>query len=203
MNKGSAITPTVSYEQGLWKSFQLGNQQALATIYSIYFDHLYNYGFKFTRDATLVEDCIQELFIRLIRNGSRLAVPDSLKNYLFTAFRNHLFDKMASLKKKSTREIQESAEFELQLAEDPDILSGEADQEAQKKLSDALGKLTPRQREAIFLRYQQGFSYPEIATMLSLNQKSTYKLIARAIQVLRESSILLVIAGGAWFLSVD
>ena len=53
-------------------------------------------------------------------------------------------------------------------------------------MQNALDQLTPRQREAIFLKYQEGFSYPEIAEMMTLTQKATYKLVGRGIGVLRK-----------------
>ncbi len=193
MNEGSAIKPPVSAEQELWKHFQQGDEKALATIYSLYFDHLYGYGFRFTHDATLVEDCIQELFIKLIRNKQNLSLPDSVKNYLFKAFRSYLFDKLGKLKKHSVQEIQESQDFELESYRESLIIKNEELGEKQGKLGKALKELTPRQREAIFLKYHEGFSYPEIAEMMKLTQKAAYKLVGRAIQVLRSA-----VASGFW-----
>ena len=181
----SESQPIISDDQSLWQNFQQGDDKALAAIYSIYFDHLYNYGFKFTHDALLVEDCIQELFIKLMRSRKSLSVPSSIKNYLFKAFRSHLFDEMEKLRKRPMQELQESMEFDLEPHRD----AKEFDHERHQKVQAALTELTPRQREAIFLKYQEGFSYPEIAEILSLTQKATYKLVGRAIQSLRSAAL--------------
>ena len=185
MVESSDSQPILPGEPALWQSFQQGNDGALATIYSKYFDHLYNYGFKFTHDNSLVEDCIQELFIKLMRNRQNLSLPASVKNYLFKAFRSQLFDELEKLKKRPLQELQETTEFELELHRSPGSLDD--GDERQQKLQTALAQLTPRQREAIFLKYQEGFSYPEIAEILSLTQKATYKLVGRAMQTLRSN----------------
>jgi RNA polymerase sigma factor (sigma-70 family) len=187
--EGSIIHEAVSYEQGLWRRFQQGDENAIASIYSIHFDNLYKYGYKFTRDNALIEDCIQELFIKIIRNRSNLSVPDSVKNYLFKALRSYIFDKMEKLKKYPTKELEESVNFDLEPDRETEIVRGEEASAQQEKLKAALEQLTPRQREAIFLKYEEGFSYPEIAEMLSLTQKAAYKLVARAIQALRSMGL--------------
>lgn len=188
-NTGSPIQLTASYEQGLWKQFQQGDENALSSLYSLYFDHLYNYGFKFSQDATLVEDCVQELFIKLIRNRQNLAVPDSVKNYLFKALRSYMFDKMAQLKRHTHVSDPETAAFDLEPATDAEMIDREDAAVRQRKVRQALQQLTPRQREAIFLKYHEGFSYEEIAGILSMTQKATYKLIGRAIQTLRSMAV--------------
>jgi RNA polymerase sigma factor (sigma-70 family) len=185
VKESSESQPVLSDQSICWQSFQQGNDAALATIYSIYFDHLYNYGLKFTHDISLVEDCIQELFIKLMRNRQNLALPASVKNYLFKALRSQIYDELEKLKKRPLKELQESAGFELELHRVSDSVDDE--DERHQKLQAALAQLTPRQREVIFLKYQEGFSYPEIAEILSLTQKATYKLVGRAIQTLRSN----------------
>ena len=188
MNEGSIIQSVSPNDKELWCQFQQGNEAALASLYSRYFDHLYNYGFKFTQDVTLVEDCIQELFIKLIRNRQNLSLPDSVKNYLFKAYRSYMFDRMEKLKKYPTQDLNESMDFELDLHRESGLIVEEEQVARGKKLNEAIQELTPRQKEAIFLRYQEGLSYPAIAEMLSLSQKATYKLIGRAIQALRSAT---------------
>lgn len=193
MNNDPSIRPPEPYEQGLWKNFQQGDQNALATLYSIYFDSLYNYGFKFSTDATLIEDCIQELFIKLMVNRQNLAIPESVKNYLFKAFRSYIFDKKAQSKKYSASDIEESVAFDLVPHRESEIIDRETVAAREKKVQQALNQLTPRQREAIFLKYHEGFSYVEIAEILSLTQKATYKLVGRAIESLRSAAISLAL----------
>lgn len=86
-------------EQEKWVSFQSGDKNSFAWLYDTYVDDLYNYGIRFIADTHLVEDTIQDLFIRLWKNKRGLKVPPSVKNYLFTAFRNLLFRTLSRQKK--------------------------------------------------------------------------------------------------------
>ncbi|NJM26145.1 MAG: hypothetical protein HC859_12305 [Bacteroidia bacterium] len=60
----------------IWDRFRNGDESMFQYIYSIYFDKLYNYGFQFTRNKELIEDCIQELFIELSDRRSFLSPVD-------------------------------------------------------------------------------------------------------------------------------
>ena len=50
--------------------------------------------------------------------------------------------------------------------------------------------LTPRQREAIYLRYMQELSYEEIAEMLHITEKGSRKLVSRAMIELKNVKLL-------------
>jgi RNA polymerase sigma factor (sigma-70 family) len=184
-NEELAMESNSSSEQLLWINFKQGSEKALAAIYSLYFNQLYDYGFKFSQDSNLVEDCIQELFIKLIRNKKNLAIPNSVKGYLIVALRSQLLDKIKQTDKARFIELDDALEFKLELNPESAIIKKEQLDENELNLHLALDTLTSRQREAIFLKYQEGLAYPEIAQILSLSQKATYKLIARGIQALR------------------
>ena len=49
-----------------------------------------------------------------------------------------------------------------------------------------LNSLTDRQREIIYLRYVQGYDYPQIAELLQISVHGCRKLVSKAILSLRE-----------------
>ena len=53
-------------------------------------------------------------------------------------------------------------------------------------LLQAVNQLTPRQKEAITLRFYDNFSYDEIAEIMDLSDRSVYNLMYRALAVLRQ-----------------
>lgn len=59
------MTQDSPHDTTLWNAFRLGDKNAYAEIYELYFDSLYSYGKRFIADQTQVEDAIQELFITL------------------------------------------------------------------------------------------------------------------------------------------
>lgn len=181
-------------DQWLWKTFLSGDDKSLETLYRRYFNRLYDYGNKWFDNATLVEDSIQDLFIKLIKNHSNLSGDISVKHYLFKAFRSVIFDKLRS--KKIMQDLDEHTDhhFALSISPEAKFIQDEEELEIKQKLEDALKNLTPRQREAIFLRYEQDIAYNEIADMMSLTTKATYKLMARAIDALKVVMQLIIFA---------
>lgn len=58
--------------------------------------------------------------------------------------------------------------------------------EQRQRVMKMLDGLTPRQREAIFLRYFEELSYERIAGIMEMNKQSAYNLIHTGISQLRE-----------------
>ena len=55
-----------------------------------------------------------------------------------------------------------------------------------QKILAALNQLTPRQKEVIYLRYFEELDYEEIAVIMKITVKATYKLMARGLEALRQ-----------------
>jgi RNA polymerase sigma factor (sigma-70 family) len=180
-------------EQKLWDTFLAGDDKSLEIIYRRYFDELYNYGIKWLNDISLTEDSIQDLFVKLLRTRKNLSATTSIKYYLFRAFRSIVLDKLK--RKNKTACLDEAGKhlFVFDLSPEKSMIRQEENTNLQKRLSAALDTLTPRQREAIFLRYIEGFSYEQMAAMMNLTTKGAYKLMARAIDALKEQ-----LKGTAW-----
>ena len=54
-----------------------------------------------------------------------------------------------------------------------------------QRLQEMLNALTPRQREAIYLRYTQGLSYEEVGRVMGIQPTAAQKLVYRAIEEMR------------------
>lgn len=167
-----------------WEAFQKGDKSAYAAIYRHYYPRLYNYGLKITRNGTLVEDCIQEVFTAFWFNRRKMEAVRSLDSYLFISFRNRL---VKSLQQDSCHLAAATGEYEfdIEVSADQLMINSERLYEQRVKLNRALDQLTGRQKEVIFLRFYENLSYEEIATLLQISTKATYKLAARAVAELR------------------
>lgn len=168
----------------LWSEFKKGDKQAFAIIYSRHFFKLYDYGVKISGNQELVKDCIQELFISIWKNRNNLAYTDSIKNYLFTSLRRKLFDQLKKHRLLNTQKKGDT--FAFTLPREHDLILEELSSERKRKLLDGLNRLSKRQKEAIFLRYYEGFTCDEIARIMSLRPGSTYVLLSKAISQLKK-----------------
>jgi RNA polymerase sigma factor (sigma-70 family) len=167
----------------LWSEFQRGSSDAYATLYNRFASPLYSYGMKFTRDVTLVEDAIHDVFCTLWTSRERLSQPPSVKNYLFKSFRNSLY-------KKLNRPVwlvndEQSLDFHFEWAIDEKLSQNEDLLWAKKQVEQAMEKLTSRQREIIYYRFYQALEFEEIADIMNMQVRATYKLNARALETLR------------------
>jgi RNA polymerase sigma factor (sigma-70 family) len=189
------------YDLELWDSFRKGDESSLEKLFKSYYSLLLNYGHRFTPNMHLIEESAQELFIRLWNNKLSLGDTGNVKHYLFKAYRSIIFRK---LKKQASNIMErlddERYEFKIELAPDQIIIEHEAESDVIRKIQDCLSILTPRQREAIFLRFYEEMSYEQVSEILHMNIGGTYKLIYRALDRLREKlgsallSIFLVVS---------
>jgi len=168
-------------------------------LYKTYFKKFFNYGRKFTRDIHLIEDSIQEVFLDIWNKRQKAVEIASANSYYFSSFRYVLFKK---IKQASRQSVLVDEGYEPEFSIEQKIIAGEISNEQFEKLRQALKMLTSRQREAIFLRFYEGLSYEEVATVLDISVKATYKIMARSLENLRENLVLslvnIIIAFSLW-----
>ncbi|TVT42725.1 sigma-70 family RNA polymerase sigma factor [Hymenobacter setariae] len=172
-------------ELRLWNLFKQDDWQAYTTLYNYYFKLLNNYGHKFTRDVALIADAVQDLFIKLWTTRQSLGNPLSVKNYLFKALRSIIFRKL-HVRSRFTS-VDEGAEaFPFEVSFDQAVIEDEEERALQHKMKAVISTLPARQQEIVFLRFYEGFSYPEIADIMDITVASTYKLLYKALHKLEE-----------------
>ncbi len=179
-------------ESNTWNRLRAGQESALKEIYEEFFDPLINYGLRMSTHHELVEDSVQELFIEIWKLRANLSPTDNIKNYLVCAFRRILIKK---LKKRQaevgedelSNEADQSSNFVNQLIENEDS------NELQNKLNKAMESLSSRQKEAIYLKYNEGLDYDDICETMDLKYQSVRNLISTGILRLREQMGLVVI----------
>jgi RNA polymerase sigma factor (sigma-70 family) len=172
--------------QNVWTRFLTGDQEAFAVLYNLHIDHLYHYGSKLCNDDEAVKDSLQELFLELFMKRERIKVnPENLKYYLLLALKRTLVKKIQSNRKKN-RDVDHSIVFEPEYSIEFQIIEKERDAEINRKVSNALNQLPTKQKEAVYLRFNAGLDYPEIAGILEITVESVRKQVHRALKTVRE-----------------
>ncbi|MBB5634536.1 RNA polymerase sigma factor (sigma-70 family) [Pedobacter cryoconitis] len=170
-----------------WLLLKNGDADALESLYKLYSNALYNYGSKFSIDKDLIKESIQELFVNIWIRREFISHPADVKNYLFKSFRLSVFKKTSLLQKNQEYEETEDYPFSVSLSIEDVIIEGEAKDSLKRKLELSLQGLTDRQKEAIFLKFYENLSYDEIAEVMGISVKATYKIMARSLNFLREN----------------
>ncbi|MDB5263213.1 MAG: sigma-70 family polymerase sigma factor [Adhaeribacter sp.] len=179
----------------LWELFKKGDRAAFSTIYQDHIQVLYSYGIKVCDDGEIVEDCIQELFIYLWHTKENLGPTTNIKYYLFKSLRRKIQAYIEADTKKN--KISTAFANDRPATEDsPEylLLAENHQKNNEEKMQQALLTLTNTQREAIYLRFYDNLGFQEIADIMGLQLKSTYNLISKAIEVLREQIQTIVLS---------
>lgn len=177
-------------EKELWARIGNNDQEAYAAVFRFYYRRFFNYGRKFSGDEPLVEDAVQETLLLIWDRRHTLISIGNPATYFYTAFRHLLFQKI-----KQARQVVlgSPAEEEPDFSVEHFIIARETSAALNEQLKQALGTLTPRQREAIFLRFYEDLSYDEVAAVLNITTKATYKIMARALAQLKEAIRFLIL----------
>lgn len=172
----------------LWQSFIEGDKDAYSLLYRQYHPRLYNYGRKFTSDLVLIEDNIQDIFVKFWIGKEKLHKIESFHSYLFVSFRHALVKSIQQQEAERSKIInEENISFNLEISIDQVIIDREQLSEQHLLLTNALKNLSERQKEAIFFLFYENLSYKEVAEILNISTKATYKLVARALSELRSN----------------
>ena len=173
-------------ETDLWNLFREGSRQAFDEIYYRYIHELIKYGDNITSRKDLVEDCIQEAFIELWKKREKLGSTDSIKYYLFKCLRRKIYRTLAQESKLHTLTYQDSSDLLISSSAEKKLIIAQASVAQQSAIQQSIHALPSRQREAIYLKYYQGYSFQEVAKTMDISVKATYKLVAKAIKALRK-----------------
>lgn len=179
--------PALNGDYMLWRDFRNGDYNAFNRIYNDYYPALLVYGLKFKNDREFVKDCIQELFLDIMRRINKVGDTDNIMFYL-----------LASLRRKILRKIQYDISFRYdrnhplhnlrlpdQAAEEK-VIGMDQYVENKRLVRSLIDKLPPREKEAILLKFYLYLEYEDIASIMGVNVQSVRNLIYRAIKHLRK-----------------
>mgnify|MGYP001552324599 CR=1 FL=1 len=168
-----------------WKGLIQGDQEAFRRLYQKSVDELFRYALKITRDEGLIEDGIQDLYIKLWNRRARLPEDAHPKAYLYTSLRNNLIRVMERHYNKFSDLEMDQMNFGEAASAESDWIDAERNDIRSTSLKNALGALPERQKELIYLKYQAGLSYEEIEEVMGITNQSLRNLMNRAIKKLR------------------
>ena len=186
-------------EREVWTRVGSGDQDAYGQLYVFYYRRLYNYGRKMTTDIAVLEDALQETLVSVWTGRERLQRVEKPHSYLLQTFRFILFRKLR--RDRKLRRLENTEPGELDFGREELLIRLDLQEDLRQRLEQALQTLTGRQREAIFLRFYEGLSYEEVAVIMGISVKATYKIMSRALLQLKTSlslpvlTILLLVRG--------
>jgi RNA polymerase sigma factor (sigma-70 family) len=170
----------------IWNSFKKGEEWAISCIYAEYAEKLYRYGLKFTPEIAVIEDTLQDLFAELIKNRKRIGNTDNILFYLLKSFKRKLLRKIQTQKRFVSDEELQDYHFDVSWSIEHELILEEVSEQKSKMLLKALNELTPRQKEAIYLRFTKELNYSEVAGLMDISVEACRNLISKAISTLKK-----------------
>ena len=155
-----------------------------------YLDALYGYALTLTREQTEAEDLVQETYLRAVRAFGQLVPNSNLKNWLFVIMRNAWLNQLRHVN-SGPRFVELDADqgncaFDLAGPSDDPYLAYMRKLE-REEIQSAIADLPRIYREIVVLRDIEGFSYQEIAALLSCPAGTVMSRLGRAREKLRRS----------------
>lgn len=180
LSKGTKQKYKYCSEEDLWIDFKNGDEQAYEFMFKKYYNHLLGYGLKISRNMEEIKDCIQQLFAGLWESRQRLGPNNSIRSYLSASLRRMILRRLNS--KFHYVSIEDmNPEFHADVSEELKYIRSQGEIEQVKILSDLIQKLPDRQKEALYLKYYNDYSFSEIAEVMGITTRGVYKLIYKAI----------------------
>jgi RNA polymerase sigma-70 factor, ECF subfamily len=161
-----------------------GDDVALRELYDRYGRVVYSFAYRLTHDATLSEECVQDVFVALWRRAADFdPTRAKLTTWLFVVARNRAIE--LGRQKARRPELRDDLE-PVGFAPDPAELVAVAD-EAQR-VAEAVAELPEEQLEVLRLAYFDGLSHAEIAGVIGVPLGTVKGRMRLALQRLRSLS---------------
>lgn len=158
----------------------LGDRAAFERIYNLLVDDLYSYIRGQTRNETVAEDLVANVFLKAWRSAKGYR-PSShtFRRWIFTIARNEVRDYW-----RASQRTLPMVEFEISDERQPEPQSDPA--EVRRLVQQALATLTEEQRQVVVLRYFSNKSHEEIATILGKREGAVRAQLMRALRQMRK-----------------
>jgi RNA polymerase sigma factor (sigma-70 family) len=181
------LEPFGQNDKVLWRSLKSGDNKALENIYKLHVRELHLYGMRFSLDEAQVSDCLHDVFVEVWQKRAELT-PDinSIRFYLIKSLRNRLLRYISNQKRVVLTDDITPFNVDFEPSRDMGLIRDEETEQRLVELNQAISTLSARQREALFLRFNQSLSYEEVAKTMGVEQQSAYNLIFRAVEALRK-----------------
>jgi RNA polymerase sigma-70 factor, ECF subfamily len=169
---------TSTDEADLVRSAQAGHRPAFGVLVDRYWDRLYRWLCRLTRDGIAAEDIAQETFLKAFAAVRSFQAGSNFRAWLFRIAHNNFVNYRRALRHNRQPLVPE-------VAEDPrgpvgDLLSREAVQQ----VVEAVGKLPGEFRAALLLRVDEGLSFRDIAEVMGITEETARWRVFKARQKL-------------------
>lgn len=130
------------------------------------------------------EEIVQDTFVRAFGSLDSFRGDSSMRSWLFTIARRLVLDQRRAGRRERNHVTIEDAQDQLVSADD--VLDGVVADESERRVREAVARLSPLQREVFTLRVVEGLSYKEIAVVASTSEGAARVHYHNAMKAVKE-----------------
>ncbi|PWJ55045.1 RNA polymerase sigma factor (sigma-70 family) [Dyadobacter jejuensis] len=172
-------------DEVLWCRLIEGEEASFTKLFERFYPNLLRYGKSFLSDTDKIHDCIQDVFVDIWYYRASLCRTVSVKAYLLSCLRKRIGrSKKVDLFFRQTTSLEEVT-FSIDFTVEDHLIANEEVAYKVNCLNKHINALSPRQKEALYLRYHQELKTEQIAEILNINYQSANNLLHRALIQLR------------------
>lgn len=169
----------------LWQRAQDDDCVAFRNLADRLYRTLFNYALNFTRDRDFIKDTIQELLIAIWVKRRRIRM-EFVSLYFLKSLRNQLIQEFRrSGNSRVFFDVDNFGHLSDYDTVERSLVEEEMHADHVYKVRSAIDELPKRQREAVFLKYYEGFENEKIAEIMQINRQSVANLLFRALTTLK------------------
>ena len=173
-------------DDNLWYGLRQGDKEMFLALYKKYYHTLLFIGLKEMKDAQLVKDTIQQLFLYLWEKRETIHVAIDVRSYLVTSFLRKLtVDWKKSQKAGILQVVLNTYPEDPQPNPEEKLIKKDEQGHLFKLLMDRINELPNRQKELIILRFYEGLTYEEIVQRTGLSHRTVYNKIHEGLKKLK------------------
>ena len=167
---------TSNDSENLLPSLRKGDEKAFLKLYEDYYGKLCVYLLNFTQNKEVIEDVVQDTFIKIWANRKTLLISKSISSYLYRAVYNNYIDSYRKEKQqKSLLDAYLYTALNHYLEYDEEYRN-----QLLKKLQECIDLLPEKCRD-VFIRIKlKDMKYKEVTLAMNISQKTIEGHIRRA-----------------------
>ena len=166
----------------LLRDLKAGSLPAFNQLYMFYSPALYAHLLKFLKSPELVEEVLQEVFVKLWNLRTEIEPDRGFKTFLYTISSNLAINLIKKINRdKSLQSEVWASSISYYLHSEEKLL----DKERLEIVDRAIATLTPKRREILHFCKVEGRSYKEVAELLGISVSTVSNQLVNAIHDIR------------------
>ncbi len=173
-------------DRQIWNDFKCGEEYSLSYIYQQNIDFLFYYGKRFSKSDDFVLDNIQDLFYDLIRTRKSLGETNHIRLYLAKSLRRKLIRELEKKKIEIGGDTDRRFDPEIVFSVEEEMVREENRTKNYQLIREGMQKLSSKQREILYYKFDCGFDYDQICELMSISYDAARQLVSRAVVSMKE-----------------